>query len=302
MAEPGARELGVASVSVELSTGDSGGGNPAAPAPAPAPHLLGHKQHKEGLAPLPKLNKDGLGPEKTEASDAEDIHAARCISIASLVASIVVALLAFSIGISQEVVSLIGYGMESSLDGISSALVLWRFKKGKQREHEDQEAAARAQAERDARRERNSGVGIGITFVASAVLLFFMALFKLFLWDAADPVHEQEERSGAMASILLSLPSGIVFAVLAFKKFSLAKALGSQVLRKDALCSLLGAGLAVIAGTAAIIEELSGSDRGMAEVDAIASWIIALILGVEGVRTLKDNLGDTWAEAHRPMA
>ncbi|CAJ1439802.1 unnamed protein product [Effrenium voratum] len=65
--------------------------------------------------------------------------------------------------------------MEATLDGISSALVMWRFKTGKKRNFTDAEAAALAKEARDARRERNSSVGIGATFVASSCMLSFSA-------------------------------------------------------------------------------------------------------------------------------
>lgn len=65
--------------------------------------------------------------------------------------------------------------MEAVLDGLSSLLVLWRFKLGKRRDFADAAAAAAAKEARDARRERQSAVGIGGTFVAAAVMLCGMA-------------------------------------------------------------------------------------------------------------------------------
>eukprot|EP00435_Cladocopium_sp_Y103_P066600 s1508_g28.t2 len=114
---------------------------------------------------------DELKAENNEPSDADLVLSARKVSMLSIFISLVLAILGFSIGLSENVLSVLGFGMESTLDGISSALVMWRFKTPKQRQFRDAEAAAIAKEARDARRERNSAVGIGATFVVSAVVL-----------------------------------------------------------------------------------------------------------------------------------
>eukprot|EP00439_Symbiodinium_sp_Y106_P073897 s1692_g14.t1 len=116
------------------------------------------------------------------------ILSARKVSIISILVSVVLALLGFSIGFSENVLSVIGFGMEAALDGISSALVLWRFKIGKKREFRDADAAAAAKEARDARRERNSSVGIGATF---CVLAFFLMLSSIpIMGEWYGQVHE----------------------------------------------------------------------------------------------------------------
>eukprot|EP00931_Biecheleriopsis_adriatica_P063390 TRINITY_DN38380_c0_g1_i1.p1 TRINITY_DN38380_c0_g1~~TRINITY_DN38380_c0_g1_i1.p1 ORF type:complete len:193 (-),score=49.33 TRINITY_DN38380_c0_g1_i1:47-625(-) len=191
--------------------------------------------------------------------------------------------------------------MEATLDGISSALVLWRFKRGKQREFADSQAAAQAKEARDARRERNSSIGIGWTFVASAVLLFCSAAWKVLDWDPTTPEHIIQEHDGAVYTAALAWPSSVIFGSLAVWKFRLSRSLNSQVLRKDALCSVLGAVLALICAAAALVEQLAESNpKAIAGVDATASSSIAFILLVEGVRTLKHNLMD-WQTEHREL-
>lgn len=237
----------------------------------------------------------------------DEIEAARRVSIGSLVASIVVALLGLAIGISKEVLSLVGFGLECLLDGISSALVLWRFKRPKQRQHVDASAAEQHSMERDARRERNSSMGIGASFVCSAVMLLLFAVLKLVAFDPYTAEHIEQEHLGAYYSGWLSWPSCIVFGGLAIAKFRLARVLQSQVLMKDALCSLLGAILAFICAVASFIEQAGRNwdqPANMEMVDIGASVLIALILAVEGARTLHHNLSQTgaWATDHQPMA
>lgn len=236
-----------------------------------------------------------------EEDEAAHVASARLVSQVSLVVSIVLAFLGFAIGFSENVLSVVGFGMEACLDGISSALVLWRFKQGKQREFVDSEAATQAKEARDARRERNSAVGIGATFVASAVLLMLSAAWKVLGWDPSTPEHKEEEHMGAVYTGLLAWPSSAIFFGLAVWKFRLGRALSSQVLRKDALCSALGSFLALICAVAAAVEQLAeSSPEAVAGVDATAGATIALILGVEGLRTLKHNLW-SWQSEHQEL-
>jgi len=268
---------------------------------------------KEPAAGLPIPNRFGKGDpglevdnelkaDRDETSDAELVLSARKVSMLSILASLVLAILGFSIGLSENVLSVLGFGMEATLDGISSALVMWRFKTAKQRQFEDAQAAAVAKEARDARRERNSAIGIGATFAASALMLCGMSVWKLFGWDPSTPEHSEEERSGAIYTSLLAWPSAVIFSVLAVWKFRLSRQLGSEVLRKDALCSVLGAMLALICAIAALLEEVvEGNPKAMAIVDATASFGIAMILLFEGVRTLKHNLLD-WETQHQELS
>lgn len=268
------------------------------------PQLVGRAENGQGGSPSTAASSLPTVRSMDEAAEAAELQVtrARKVSIASLVASVVAACLGLGIGVSEEVLSLVGFGVESLLDGISSALVLWRFKRGKKRQHADMDAAMRHKMQRDARRERNSAIGIGATFVASACILLTSSVIKWLAYDPDDPTHKQEENSGAYYGTLLSWPSAFVFGGLAAVKFRLARELQSQVLKKDAFCSVLGAILALIVAIASLIE-LAASDnpKGMELVDVFAGLMIALLLGIEGVRTLWHNLPGIWESQHQPM-
>lgn len=266
--------------------------------------FIGEDDFLTGAAPPSPRGGDAFAEAAANAQEDEARHTehARLVSVLSLVASFLAAVLGLGIGYAEATLSLVGFGLEASLDGLSSALVLWRFKKPKQRQHRDDEAAAAFKVRRDAKRERNSSIGIGATFVASAALLLALAAYKLVSWDPHDLQHVVEEKDGANYSVLLSVPSAVVFGALALAKFRLARVLGSQVLEKDALCSVLGAGLALICSVAGIIEEFSGDPDKMVMVDSVASAFIAVILLAEGSRTLWHNLGTGWQEEHRTLA
>lgn len=297
---------------VDIALGGAGDTpSSSAPLSGPSASKLGREWESEDTDDAGTAQASAEAADAAEAAEARSarrtaeakrIQAARRVSMVSLVISAVAAMLGFSVGLADAALSLVGFGMEAALDGVSSALVLWRFKLPKEREHKDDESALRFREARDARRERNSGIGIGATFLFSAVVLYVSGFYKLIAWEANSAEHVLEEEDGANFGMLISLPFAVIFGALAVWKLRLAKALRSQVLYKDGLCSVLGAVLALICFVTAVLEEVSGSPETMARVDAVASGLIATILCVEGSRTLWHNVGNTWALEHRPMS
>jgi len=231
----------------------------------------------------------GVALSEQAAKEQKDIRAARWVSVASLAASLIVGALGLTIGVMEASLSLVGFGGEAFLDGISSALVLWRFKKPKVRSFEDEEAAQAAKEARDRLRERNSGIGIGGIFIFTAIALLSSATHKAATFDADK--HKEEERTAMIWGHILAWPSVFIFGTLAVVKYRLSKALHSKVLEKDALCSLLGAVLSMIVAGAAVMEQAMDSNPTASMViDVAAGAGIALILGVEGARMLVHNL------------
>merc|ERR1712032_835542 len=133
-------------------------------------------------------------------------------------------------------------------------------------------------------------IGIGATFVLLSALLAASAVHKDLSWDPATPDHIREEEAGAVYGSYLAWPSAIIFGLLGYVKLRLADNLDSQVLRKDAFCSGLGAFLALICGLAALAEQMSTGPVGAEMADTFASGAIALILFWEGARTVWQNL------------
>lgn len=268
------------------------------------PETLGHRE-----LPVVEDGTSGQAGNHSCTTDMESdrqrdlILRARCISIFSLAASTVVAFLGISLGLAEETISLIGFGCEALLDAISSALVVWRFKTPKRKQFQDQAEAEAAQQRRNAVRERNSAIGIGCIFCFSAVMLLLSAVSKITSWDPTTEEHIEEERQAVFYASLLAWPSAFIFGGLAIVKFKLGQQLKSQVLEKDALCSVLGAIMAFVCAIAAIIEQVSsGSPEEVVWVDAAAGSTIALILFIEGARTLWHNrAGGDWASDHRSM-
>lgn len=312
----------VAAASDAIAPSDS---SSALPREELAPHVLGRKDSKSrGHAsaeeyradspgspsnlPLPVVRAPkGYPDEDSDKADLEtlQIRRARCVSILSVAASIIVAILGLGIGIAEEALTLVGFGGEALLDSLSSGLVLWRFKRPKKRTYLDAEAELQSKLDRDERRERNSSIFIAVVFVFYAFVLLISSGCKWWYWDPETAEHSQEERAAALYGSLLAWPCAVIFGSLSVVKWRLARALSSKVLREDAICSILGAVLALVCAIAALVEEaLEGDADGLEQimmVDVSFTCLIAIILLFEGAHTLY-KLVPHRSEEHKPLA
>ncbi|CAD7976262.1 unnamed protein product [Amoebophrya sp. A25] len=168
------------------------------------------------------------------------IESARMVAGGTVCYCAFFSLLSLIVGISDGSVALIGLAVEFALDGLTSILVLWRFKKGKARQFASQYEQADFAAKRERRRERNSGIGIGISFMLSALFLICMAIYKLSAWDDRGE-HAKENTATSFYSEAIAWPCCIVFGILAAVKRQLAIELGSAVLY-EGICIAFGVG------------------------------------------------------------
>lgn len=263
-----------------------GGQNPRG-MEAPPPQTIGHPRQAHpvqaavaGQPGLPKEDEDGYE------------FKARLVSVVSIQVSLIVGFVGIISWARDNELAMLGLGAESLLDGVSSALVLWRFKKAKARDFEDAVAAAHFKALRDARRERRSALGIGASFIALAVLLILLAIQHIQAAEDAEKEELQEE--GMNLSVIIALPCIGIFAVMAWYKRFLSVELDSEVLKQDAKCTAFGAVLALITAGAALLEEAFSSnasdDVAFGLVDPLAASCIALLILREGVLTIRENL------------
>ena len=134
--------------------------------------------------------------------------------------------LAFVIGLavatSSNSSATLGFALENAVDGISSALVLWRFWGG---------GHSIPVAELELR-EKRASVGIAIAFVVLAVTVG---------GTASAHISEHSVPGNVAALLGVSAPSVVVFTVLGAVKLHLGFATHSPSLKKDAACSLCGA-------------------------------------------------------------
>eukprot|EP00922_Rhytidocystis_sp_ex-Travisia-forbesii_P046206 GHVS01068913.1.p1 GENE.GHVS01068913.1~~GHVS01068913.1.p1 ORF type:complete len:260 (+),score=30.91 GHVS01068913.1:149-928(+) len=140
-----------------------------------------------------------------------------------------------------------------------------------------------------ARRERIASLSIGVLFVALAVYVFADGIIDLVV-RSVDP--DQRWKS-VVVVCAVSWPSALIFTGLGGWKLLLARRLNSQVVMKDAICSAFGVALSVVAGIAAAVELSSLSNPNVPEhsinTDSVAAILIALLIFVEGLRTVLEN-------------
>jgi len=179
------------------------------------------------------------------------------VSLFSVVWSLVVGTAAVVSGTIAGSLALIGFGLDSAVDGSASVVLVWRFR------HERDTPEHAHRVEHLARRF------IGITLYVIAVYIVVQAVRALVSHDG--PSNTAVGDALATASILV-LPG------IAIVKFRLAAQLRSRALRGDGILTLAGAVLALVALVALFLN----SEFGWWWCDAVAALLIALFLAREG--------------------
>lgn len=149
----------------------------------------------------------------------------------TMVYNAVEALVALWTGIQANSVALVGFGLDSVIELMAGAVVLWRMML---------EATGSA-ADRVVATERWVHRAVGFTFVALAVYVVAQSAITLWLGDAP---------SESVVGMVLAVASLTIMPLIASQKFRVARAVGSSALRAEAketlacsylsLCLLLG--------------------------------------------------------------
>lgn len=166
---------------------------------------------------------------------------------------------AFFAGLATSSLALVGFGVNSMLDGTASGVLVWRFR------HE------RAGGEVEAV-ERRAGFAVGGVMTVVAIYLAVRSVIAL------------AEHAGPEASsvgVVVTAASALVLPVLARAKLRLAARLESPGLRGDGVLSLAGAVLAA----ATLLSVLVSAALGWWWADSTAALLVSAVLLVEGVRT-----------------
>lgn len=160
-------------------------------------------------------------------------------------------------------IALIGFGLDSFVESLSGAIVIWRFTfHGKVPGEEEEQA------------ERKAARYIGYTFFILAIYISFESVKKLYLHEIAGP---------SLFGIVIAAISLIVMPVLFYLKYRLGKSIGSRSLVADSketlVCSFLSFALLVGLGLNYL--------AGFWQADPVIGFIIAAFLIREGWETLE---------------
>jgi divalent metal cation (Fe/Co/Zn/Cd) transporter len=192
-----------------------------------------------------------------------DLRSAVRWSAASLAWAVLTAGVAVAAGLIANSTALVGFGLDSLLDGGASGVLVWRFSeelRGHQHSHLLEQRAARA-------------VG---------ALLAVIALYLVL--DSVRSLASHTGPSASTVGLTITAASLFVLPVLARAKLRLSKRLESRALRADAFLSAAAAALAAAALLGLALS--TGLDVWWA--DSVAALLIAVILARESALTLRE--------------
>ncbi|HEY4378143.1 MAG TPA: cation transporter [Acidimicrobiales bacterium] len=191
----------------------------------------------------------------------QQVLAAIRVSAISVAWAVVVGLAALGAGISAGSLALIGFGIDSTIDGAASVGLIWRF---------------RAEKQDPARAERVEHLAERIVAIVLALVALYLTVQGIrSLATHAAPAHTTLGTVLATASVL-------VLPVLAVTKVRIARRIGSRALRADGVLSAAGA----LLGLFALVGLLVDSAFGWWWADSVAALLISAILARESWRGL----------------
>jgi divalent metal cation (Fe/Co/Zn/Cd) transporter len=198
------------------------------------------------------------------AKSSADLGAAVRWSAASLAWAILTGGAAVVAGAIAASTALVGFGLDSLLDGGASAVLVWRFREelhGHPHSHRLEQRAA------------------GVVGVLLALIALYLVVHSvLALAHHTGP-------SGSVVGLTLTGASLFVLPVLARAKLRLSRRLASRALRADAFLSAAAAALAA----AALVGLLLSANLDVWWADSIAALLIALMLSRESYLTIRES-------------
>jgi divalent metal cation (Fe/Co/Zn/Cd) transporter len=195
-------------------------------------------------------------------SRSDHVAAAIRWSILSVAWALLVGVASLAVGVTARSTALVGFGLNSVVDGTASVVLVHRFR---------HERLGRASADE---MERRAAAAIGTVLIAIALYLLVRA--SLALADGSGP-------DSAPVGVALTAASLAALPCLATMKLRLARELGSPALRADGVLSAAGAGLAAATLTGLLLD----AGPGWWWADSVAAIVIALTLVREGAATVR---------------
>lgn len=174
-------------------------------------------------------------------------------------------------GVSEGSMALAGFGADSFIEVFSAALVLWRFR------------AETAGACVPVERERRATLGIGALFVALAAATAAAAVLQL---------REGSHPETTVPGLVISAASLGFMLFLWRAKLRLARELDSATVLKDAACSLACIKLSAVLFAGSL---LFLAHPALWRADAAAAAALSLLIGLEGVETIRAALRSDFA-------
>jgi cation diffusion facilitator family transporter len=185
------------------------------------------------------------------------------LSVFTVSYNIIEGIVSIIAGILSNSIALKGFGIDSFIESISGAVMIWRFRKRGKISDEEEE-----------RVERIAQKLVAVSFFILSAYILYESISKLYFKDITEP---------SILGLLIIIMSIIVMPVLFYLKHRTGKALGSKSLIADAKETLACLFLSI----AVLLGILLNFFSGFWQADPIAAIVIAIYLVIEGIRSLK---------------
>ncbi len=167
-------------------------------------------------------------------------------------------------GVLSNSIALKGFGIDSFIESISGAVMIWRFRKQDKITDEEEE-----------RIERIAQNLVAVSFFILSTYILYESISKLYFKDITEP---------SILGLIIIILSIIVMPVLFYLKHKTGKSLDSKSLIADSKETLACLFLSI----AVLLGILLNFFFGFWQADPIAAILIAIYLIIEGIRTLRE--------------
>ena len=186
------------------------------------------------------------------------------LSIITVGYNIIEGVVSILAGILSNSIALKGFGMDSFVESISGAVMIWRFKKLDKITEEEEE-----KVERIAQRL------VAISFFILSIYIIYESITKLYFKEISKP---------SVLGLIITTMSIIVMPILFYFKYKTGKSLGSKSLIADSKETLA----CVFLSIAVFLGITLNFFFGLWQADPIVGIVIAAYLIIEGIYTLKE--------------
>jgi divalent metal cation (Fe/Co/Zn/Cd) transporter len=198
----------------------------------------------------------------TAHSRSDSLRMAVRLSTASVLFNAAAGITSTVAGLAAGSLALLGFGLDSVVDGAASCVLIWRF------QSEDRDPGRAGEL------ERRAGRAVGVALMVIGLYVGARAVNALATHSEAGTVT---------IGIVVAVASVVVLPPLAAAKRRTAMELHSRALRGDSVLTAMGAVLAA----AALVGLAATRVLGWWWADSIAALAIALVLGREAVGILR---------------
>jgi divalent metal cation (Fe/Co/Zn/Cd) transporter len=183
------------------------------------------------------------------------------LSYFTVVYNILEGILSIFAGLMSGSISLLGFGLDSAVESLSAAVMIWRFRKHDINDYAEEIVEKRALKY------------VGYTFLVLGIYILYESLKKLYLIEIPTP---------SLLGVIVAIAAMIIMPVLFYLKYQTGKKLSSKSLIADSKQNLA----CFFISFALLIGLLMNYFYGIWQTDPIIGILISLFLLKEGYEIL----------------